>query len=220
MFVQILQIVLLLHFQKVTNCNRIYFGLPYRNIPFFPFPEYLEKQIQLEVPKYIREFSQVEENMNKSKPKQKRLTGNKRSFGDTDIKVNEPKKAKIESQQTNFHQLAIDTAIKHSNMLPPNFYEVADALFEEFWSLQFEDKEVDFAFFANITIHNCHEYGLTAFSEKSYSFTVIRVSIILIFLFFSFLLMLYFFRRRSYPIGNICRLMISLWISPNYSQVL
>ena len=122
------------------------------------------------------------------KPKAKRLTGNKRSFGDTDLKSNEPKKPKAEAQ-TNFHQLAIETVTKHSNMLPANFYEVADSLFEEFWNLQFEDKEVNFAFFANITIHNCRDYGLTAFSEKSYSFTVIRVNSVfcLIFHLFNFL---------------------------------
>jgi hypothetical protein len=130
--------------------------------------------IKLDVPRQVREFT-LNEADTKGKTKGRRSTGGKRNLGETDIyKSNDPKKAKVEPP--NFHQLATDTTSKYSHTLPINFYEVAKQLFDEFWNLQFDNKEVDFAFFANITIHNCRDYGLTTFSEKSYSLTVINVS--------------------------------------------
>jgi hypothetical protein len=121
----------------------------------------------------VREFT-LNEVDTKGKTKGRRSAGGKRNLGETDIsKSNDPKKAKVEPP--NFHQLATDSTSKYSHTLPINFYEVAKQLFDEFWNLQFDNKEVDFAFFANITIHNCRDYGLTTFSEKSYSLTVINV---------------------------------------------
>lgn len=58
--------------------------------------------------------------------------------------------------------------------LPSNFSIVATELFFLFWNMEFDDKDVNFAFFAKITARNCKEYNLTAFAEESSCLAVIK----------------------------------------------
>lgn len=58
---------------------------------------------------------------------------------------------------------------------PDNFEKVAGELFNEFWSLEFEDHEITWAFFAKITSLNCRDYNLPNFADTSYCLAVINV---------------------------------------------
>ena len=55
--------------------------------------------------------------------------------------------------------------------LPLNFYEVAFRVFNEFWTLEFEDADTDLriSLFAKINSSNCKEYNLEHYSESSSS---------------------------------------------------
>lgn len=67
------------------------------------------------------------------------------------------------------------SALAHRpSKLPANFEQVAGALFEEFWGMEFEDTEVTWAFFAKITALNCKDYKLDNFAESSSSLAVIK----------------------------------------------
>lgn len=59
--------------------------------------------------------------------------------------------------------------------LPNNFYKVANELFEEFWTMDFDDVEITWAFFAKINFLNCKEYNLEDFAEESSSLAIIKV---------------------------------------------
>ncbi len=61
-----------------------------------------------------------------------------------------------------------------SIVLPKNFYQVIYGVFEQFWSMEFDDPAVSQAFFAKIDINNCRAYGLEVFAESSMSLSVIR----------------------------------------------
>lgn len=60
---------------------------------------------------------------------------------------------------------------------PKNLYEVIKAVFETFWTLEFDDISVSHAFFAKITSANCREFGLQSFAEESCSLAVIQEKI-------------------------------------------
>lgn len=59
--------------------------------------------------------------------------------------------------------------------MPTNFYQLVPPFFHEFWTMEFRDASVNYAFFANITSKNCIEFGLPAFAEKPSSLAVINV---------------------------------------------
>lgn len=153
----------------------------------------LDSAIKLEAPRQVREFNLSQVTEGKGKGKSRKSTGSsatssgvglKRGFGDTDSSSSklDAKKAKTDQSyqiEPNLRQIALETTSKFSHTLPVNFYDVVNRLFEEFWALQFDDKEVDFAFFAKITIYNCRDYGLTTFAEHSYSLGVIQVNILI-----------------------------------------
>lgn len=67
----------------------------------------------------------------------------------------------------------LDKSVK--DKLPINFKPVILRLFEEFWKLEFDETEVNWAFFAKICAANCGDYKLTAFAESSCSLPVIKV---------------------------------------------
>lgn len=152
-----------------------------------PKIDLLQSAIRLEAPRQVREFTATTDNKLKSRSRKSAGgaasantnssgVGTKRGFADTDSRASSDlKKAKTDQIEPNFRQIALETASKFSHTLPTNFYDVINRLFDEFWALQFDDKEVDFAFFAKITIHNCRDYGLSTFSENSYSLGVIKV---------------------------------------------
>jgi hypothetical protein len=183
--------------------------------------DWLESVIKLEAPKQVREYTAGPEikGGRGSRGKRQSGAGTKRNSSETDLtKSNDLKKSKssavtVDLSPSNLQQIAIDTTSKFSHTLPVNFYEIGSQLFDEFWNLQFDDKEVNFAFFANITIHNCRDYGLTTFSEHSYSLGVINVSLG----FFVTLASISF--RKSFNIIVIFRLMIFYMIFINFLQI-
>ena len=59
--------------------------------------------------------------------------------------------------------------------LPINFHSLINPLFQEYWSLEFSDQEVNWAFFAKITSLNCQDFRLQAFAPQSTSLAVIKV---------------------------------------------
>ena len=58
--------------------------------------------------------------------------------------------------------------------IPTNFDIVAKEFFDYFWKLEFDDKEVNNALFAKITILNCKDFNLTTFADKSYCLPIIK----------------------------------------------
>ena len=61
-----------------------------------------------------------------------------------------------------------------STVLPLNFYEVAKSVFDTFWNLEFDDKEVTWAFFAKINAQNCLDFNVQSFAENSTCLAVIK----------------------------------------------
>jgi hypothetical protein len=179
----------------------------------------------LEAPKQVREYTAGPEvkGGRGSRGKRQSGAGTKRNSSEVDLtKSNDLKKSKpsavpVDLSPSNLQQIAIDTTSKFSHTLPVNFYEIASQLFDEFWNLQFDDKEVNFAFFANITIHNCRDYGLTTFSEHSYSLGVINVSVCVGCS--VFLLWIICCHRKSFNIIVTFLLMIFYMIFINYLRI-
>ena len=62
----------------------------------------------------------------------------------------------------------------HDVILPINFFEVINNVFLKFWNMEFEDNQVNQAFFANIDNLNCKMYGLEVYAERCMSLSVIR----------------------------------------------
>jgi len=58
-----------------------------------------------------------------------------------------------------------------------NFYPTISTLFEKFWNLEFNSPAVSAAFFAQITMYNCHDYQLDAYAEEACCLPVIKEKI-------------------------------------------
>ena len=66
-------------------------------------------------------------------------------------------------------------------MIPSTkFYPIIQQLFSYFWKLEFEEIDINAAFFAWITSVNCKEYGLTNYGFEASSLPVIKVSMYII----------------------------------------
>lgn len=65
-------------------------------------------------------------------------------------------------------------AIREESLPPQNMYQVIQQVFQEFWSLEFEDPSVTAAFFARIDSRNCMDYQLATFAHKACSLPVIQ----------------------------------------------
>lgn len=58
--------------------------------------------------------------------------------------------------------------------VPLNLYEVLNAAFLFIWDQDIADLRAKAAFFAKITNANCNDYGLSAFSDHSFSLPIIK----------------------------------------------
>jgi hypothetical protein len=55
-----------------------------------------------------------------------------------------------------------------------DFYPAITAVFDKFWNLQFDNRNITAALFAQITMYNCHDFGLDAYAEESTCLPVIK----------------------------------------------
>ena len=104
-----------------------------------------------------------------SKPAVNRAAQNKRQ------KVNkEENEMVVENDYHNGREEEHEEVQHNISRIPGNFYDVATEVFNSFWHLEFEDQEINFAFFAKITSINCKDFKLEAFADTSSSLAVIR----------------------------------------------
>lgn len=74
--------------------------------------------------------------------------------------------------------VAAATTLSHRASAPiVNLYEVINPVFNEFWSLEFDNMQVTPAFFASIDALNAKEFGLSTYASEACSLPVIQKKI-------------------------------------------
>jgi hypothetical protein len=146
----------------------------------------LENVLILQPPKKIIEYQSKIDNKFKANVPRSSKSKQQKTIKDTDnkdeMKAEKQIKKETSTIKKNISKPAPYKFDENNNLIkvddkktPSNFYEIVNEFFEEFWTLEFEEEEVNWAFFAIITSTNCKDFKLNDFADKSYSLAVIKV---------------------------------------------